>query len=121
MPSSTALSSAPKAATTRSAAAATTASHLVLLVATRKGAWLFHGDRKRTTWTADGPHFLGHTISHLQLDPRDGRTLLAAANWSVAGAGADLLRCGMTQGRSSAGIQTRKSDINRSRSMGLGR
>jgi hypothetical protein len=27
----------------------------------------------------DGPHFLGHTISHLQLDPRDGRTLLAAA------------------------------------------
>jgi hypothetical protein len=27
----------------------------------------------------DGPHFLGHTISHLVLDPRDGRTLLAAA------------------------------------------
>jgi hypothetical protein len=51
----------------------------VVLVATRKGAWLFHGDAKRKTWTADGPHFLGHTISHLQLDPRDGRTLLAAA------------------------------------------
>ena len=27
----------------------------------------------------DGPHFLGHNISHVQLDPRDGRTLLAAA------------------------------------------
>ena len=27
----------------------------------------------------DGPHFLGHTIHHLVLDPRDGRTLLAAA------------------------------------------
>ncbi len=52
---------------------------LVLLVATRKGAWLFHGDRKRRSWTSDGPHFLGHTVSHLQLDPRDGRTLLAAA------------------------------------------
>jgi photosystem II stability/assembly factor-like uncharacterized protein len=52
---------------------------LVLLVATRKGAWLFHGDAKRKTWRADGPHFLGHEISHLQLDPRDGRTLLAAA------------------------------------------
>ncbi|MGA0609434.1 glycosyl hydrolase [Caldimonas sp. KR1-144] len=52
---------------------------LVLLVATRKGAWLFHGDARRKTWTADGPHFLGHNISHLQLDPRDGRTLLAAA------------------------------------------
>jgi hypothetical protein len=52
---------------------------LVMLVATRKGAWIFHGDAKRRTWTADGPHFLGHTIAHLQLDPRDGRTLLAAA------------------------------------------
>ncbi|MFO1269236.1 MAG: hypothetical protein U1F67_22275, partial [Rubrivivax sp.] len=52
---------------------------LVVLVATRKGAWLFHGDAQRKTWTVDGPHFLGHTITHLQLDPRDGRTLLAAA------------------------------------------
>jgi photosystem II stability/assembly factor-like uncharacterized protein len=52
---------------------------LVLLVATRKGAWLFHGDAQRNAWTVDGPHFLGHNISHVQLDPRDGRTLLAAA------------------------------------------
>ena len=52
---------------------------LVLLVATRKGAWLFHGDTRREAWTADGPHFLGHNVSHVQLDPRDGRTLLAAA------------------------------------------
>jgi hypothetical protein len=52
---------------------------LVLLVATRKGAWLFHGDGKRRTWRADGPHFLGHVVNHLVLDPRDGRTLLAAA------------------------------------------
>ncbi len=52
---------------------------LVILVATRKGAWLFHGDARRKAWVADGPHFLGHNISHVQLDPRDGRTLLAAA------------------------------------------
>jgi photosystem II stability/assembly factor-like uncharacterized protein len=52
---------------------------LVLLVATRKGAWLFHGDAQRGDWRVDGPHFLGHIISHLALDPRDGRTLLAAA------------------------------------------
>jgi photosystem II stability/assembly factor-like uncharacterized protein len=52
---------------------------LLLMVATRKGAWLFHGDAKRRAWRTDGPHFLGHTISHVQLDPRDGRTLLAAA------------------------------------------
>lgn len=52
---------------------------IVLAVATRKGAWLFHGDRQRQTWRVDGPHFLGHIINHLVLDPRDGRTLLAAA------------------------------------------
>ncbi len=51
----------------------------VVLVATRKGAWLFHGDTARKAWKADGPHFLGHEISHMVLDPRDGRTLLAAA------------------------------------------
>jgi len=52
---------------------------VVVLVATRKGAWFYHGDAARRTWRADGPHFLGHIISHLVLDPRDGRTLLAAA------------------------------------------
>ena len=52
---------------------------LVLLVATRKGAWIFRSDARRRTWEVDGPHFLGHTVNHLKLDPRDGRTLLAAA------------------------------------------
>jgi photosystem II stability/assembly factor-like uncharacterized protein len=51
----------------------------LVLVATRKGAWLYHGDAARKSWRADGPHFLGHVVSHLVLDPRDGRTLLAAA------------------------------------------
>src|SRR3990172_5908452 len=52
---------------------------VLVLVATRKGAWLFHGDATRRTWRGDGPHFLGHIVNHLVLDPRDGRTLLAAA------------------------------------------
>ena len=52
---------------------------VILLVATRKGAWLYHGDPSRTSFLADGPHFLGHVFHHLVLDPRDGRTLLAAA------------------------------------------
>ena len=52
---------------------------VVLLVATRKGAWLYHGDPERGAWQTDGPHFSGHTIRHLRLHPRDGRTLLAAA------------------------------------------
>ncbi len=52
---------------------------VLILVATRKGAWLYHGDAARKSWRIDGPHFLGHVIHHLVLDPRDGRTLLAAA------------------------------------------
>jgi len=51
----------------------------LLLVATRKGAWLYRGDSARRIWRADGPLFLGHIVSHVVLDPRDGKTLLAAA------------------------------------------
>ena len=52
----------------------------LILVATRKGAWLVHGDAARSRWRLDGPYFLGHIINHVVLDPRDGRTLLAAAS-----------------------------------------
>ena len=52
---------------------------VILLVATRKGAWIYQSDSARKEWRVDGPHFLGHTVNHLVLDPRDGRTLLAAA------------------------------------------
>jgi photosystem II stability/assembly factor-like uncharacterized protein len=67
------------AARARRAARSRPARGALVLVATRKGAWLYHGDAARRNWRADGPHFLGHIISHLVLDPRDGRTLLAAA------------------------------------------
>jgi len=73
----------PTAGTTKPAARAKrrpqSARRAVVLVATRKGAWLYHGDAARKNWRVDGPHFLGHIVSHLVLDPRDGRTLLAAA------------------------------------------
>jgi len=52
---------------------------ILLMVATRKGLWLVHGDVSRKTWKLDGPHFLGQIIQHAVLDPRDGRTMLAAA------------------------------------------
>jgi len=52
---------------------------IVVLIATRKGAWFLRGDVARRTWRLQGPHFHGHIINHLVLDPRDGRTLLAAA------------------------------------------
>jgi len=75
------MASKPKKARARTPArrGKSAARSVVVLVATRKGAWLYHGDAARRSWRADGPHFLGHIISHLVLDPRDGRTLLAAA------------------------------------------
>jgi len=54
-------------------------SRVLVLVATRKGAWLYRSDAARKNWRASGPHFLGHIIHHLVLDPRDEKTLLAAA------------------------------------------
>lgn len=53
---------------------------LLLLVATRKGAFLLRAEPSRATFALEGPHFLGHVVHHLVLDPRDRRTLLAAVS-----------------------------------------
>ena len=52
---------------------------VALLVATRKGAFILKGDNARRKWNIKGPMFFGHIVHHLVLDPRDRRTLLAAA------------------------------------------
>ena len=62
------------------ARAKSAARRVVVLVSTRKGAWLFHGDPARKIWKADGPHFLGQIVNHMVLDPRDKKTMLAAAS-----------------------------------------
>lgn len=58
---------------------ATPAPSTTLLIGTKKGAFFYRSDRARRRWTLDGPHFLGHIVHHVVLDPRDRRTLLAAA------------------------------------------
>lgn len=68
-----------RSSTAKARPKAKTARRVLVLVATRKGAWVYRGDGTRRNWQADGPHFLGHIVNHLVLDPRDGRTLLAAA------------------------------------------
>jgi len=71
----------PRAATQTSSKAKKAAPrNTVLLVGTRKGAWILRADAKRRAWRTEGPHFLGQIIHHLVLDPRDGKTLLAAAS-----------------------------------------
>ena len=55
------------------------ARRLVVLIGTRKGAFLLHADPARRRFTIGGPHFLGNIVHHVVLDPRDRRTLLASA------------------------------------------
>ena len=51
---------------------------LRILVATRKGLFALGADRGRRKWSMSGPDFLGQIVNHAVLDPRDGRTALAA-------------------------------------------
>jgi photosystem II stability/assembly factor-like uncharacterized protein len=51
----------------------------VLLVGTRKGAFIVRGDEERRRWELDAPLFLGQLVNHVVQDPRDPQTLLAAA------------------------------------------
>jgi len=51
---------------------------LRILVGTRKGLFALDADRARRKWSMSGPHFLGQVVNHAVLDPRDGRTALAA-------------------------------------------
>ena len=50
-----------------------------LLIGTRKGGFFLQGDRSRRSWKMSKPLFLGHIVYHIVLDPRDRKTMLAAA------------------------------------------
>lgn len=54
------------------------AKNQVVLLGTRKGAFIFRSDSKRRHWNMSGPHFLGSIVYHMVLDPRDSKTLLVA-------------------------------------------
>ncbi len=42
---------------------------LLLLIGTRKGAFILRGDRARKRWRMEGPHFPGSVVNHVVLDP----------------------------------------------------
>ena len=67
------------AAKSSSARVARPARKTTLLIATRKGLWTLTGDATRRNFRIEGPQFLGHIVHHAVQDPRDGKTLLAAA------------------------------------------
>jgi len=51
---------------------------LIVLVGTRKGLFVLSSADGRRTWSIAGPHFLGQIVNHAVVDPRDGRTIVAA-------------------------------------------
>jgi len=57
-----------------------------VLIGTRKGAYILRGDKSRRTWKLSDIMFLGQIIHHLVVDPRDGKTILAAARTGHLGA-----------------------------------
>jgi len=82
---------------------------VVVLVGTRKGAFIFRSDTRRKSWLCDGPHFLGLNVHHFILDPRDLETLYAATyvDWW----GSDLQRStnwGRTWQRTKEGVRYEK-------------
>ncbi len=52
---------------------------VTLLIATKKGLWQLHSDATRRSWRVAGPQFLGHVVHHAVADPRDRKTMRAAA------------------------------------------
>jgi photosystem II stability/assembly factor-like uncharacterized protein len=52
---------------------------VALLVATKKGGFIFNSDARRREWKIRGPIFLGNIVHHMFLDPRNRRTILMAA------------------------------------------
>ncbi len=52
--------------------------NVIVLIGTRKGAFILRSDGARRKWSTSGPHFLGCIVHHIVLDPRDRKTLIAA-------------------------------------------
>jgi hypothetical protein len=54
--------------------------NVMLLVGTRKGAFIVASDNERKDWNVSGPYCDTNDVFHMVYDPRNGGTILAAAN-----------------------------------------
>ncbi|MBI4790785.1 MAG: exo-alpha-sialidase, partial [Chloroflexi bacterium] len=63
----------------KTAARKSTAAPLALLIGTRKGAFILHGDKAREKWKLSDGMFVGNIINHIVMDPRDRQTILLCA------------------------------------------
>ena len=61
-------------------------SHVLLLIATRKGCFILESDRDRRDWRMRGPYCEGWPVYHAIHDPETGDIYAAAASeWHGAG------------------------------------
>lgn len=51
---------------------------IVMLVGTRKGAFVMRSDTSRRIWKLEGPHHFGCVVTHVVADPREPKVWLAA-------------------------------------------
>ena len=58
---------------------------IILMVGTRKGAFLLTSDKARRSWTVSGPHHAGIDIYHMAYDDREEGTTFVAINDPVWG------------------------------------
>ena len=58
---------------------------IVVMVGTRKGAFLLTSDRARRDWAVSGPHHAGSDVFHMAYDGREGGTTFAAINNPIWG------------------------------------
>ena len=58
---------------------------VILMVGTRKGAFLLTSDRARHNWVVSGPLHAGSDVFHMAYDGREEGTVLAAINSPVWG------------------------------------
>jgi photosystem II stability/assembly factor-like uncharacterized protein len=54
----------------------------VVMIGTRKGLWLARSDAARRTWTVDGPHLVGATVTSCAIDDRGEVPRLLAGGFS---------------------------------------
>ena len=64
----------------RASARSSGAAAIAILVGTRKGAFIIHGDKTRRSWKDPVGMHIGTIVHHMVMDPRDRRTILMTAH-----------------------------------------
>ena len=58
---------------------------VMVLLGTRKGAFILSSDRSRKNWQVSGPYSPGSEVFHLTYDDRERGTVFAAVNQMIWG------------------------------------